>query len=189
MASGVEGVSKESSKCVIHVAECSETVKIFTAKHLKKCQDAQLVYKFRAKTKYSTIQVPESLENSPGYHPSCYSKFTSVSSQEVQLAVEKQNFLDNTEQENQPAHSFYHTINMFLISTTINNSLFRETPQTEMTPTGNNSDVSTKIQKDSRALVFMEIQGEIRGKEEFKDFYTDSSFKLKNKFYIVTTRD
>jgi hypothetical protein len=100
--SGIDCVSKESSQCVIHVAKCSESVKIFTAKHLKKCQDAQLVYKFRAKTKYSTIQVQKSLENSPGYHPSCYSKFTSVSSQEVQLAIEKKNVLVYTEQENQP---------------------------------------------------------------------------------------
>lgn len=30
--------------------------------------------KFRAKTKYSKIQVPKRIENSPGYNPSCYKK-------------------------------------------------------------------------------------------------------------------
>jgi hypothetical protein len=113
MASGFDGVSKESSQCVIHVVECSETVKIFTAKYLKKCQDAQLVYKFHAKTKYSTIQVPKSLENNPGYHPSCYSKFISVSSQELRLAIEKQNVLDNTEQEINQVYKYYNVSNIY----------------------------------------------------------------------------
>ena len=54
-----------------------------------------------SKTKYSKIQVPASIENSPENHPSCYIKFTSVSSRKILLAIEKQNVLDIMEQVNQ----------------------------------------------------------------------------------------
>jgi hypothetical protein len=68
---------------VIHVVDCSESIKIFGENQLKKCQDAQLVYKFRENSKYSKITVPTSIDNCQGYHPSCYKIFTSVSSKEV----------------------------------------------------------------------------------------------------------
>lgn len=87
-------------QCVIHVVDCSETIKIFGENQLKKCQDAQLVYKFRENSKHSNKTVPTSIDNCQGYHPSCYKIFTSVSSKEVLSALQRQNVLDQAANQN-----------------------------------------------------------------------------------------
>jgi hypothetical protein len=87
-------------QCVIHVVDCSETIKILGENQLKKCQDAQLVYKFRENSNYSKITVPTSIDNYQRYHPTCYKIFRSVSIKEVLSGLQRQNFLDQAANQN-----------------------------------------------------------------------------------------
>ncbi|KAK4023629.1 hypothetical protein OUZ56_009029 [Daphnia magna] len=63
---------------------------MFDDEKLLKCKNALLVYKFRTNSKFSGLNLPETPDDTQGYHSSCYSKFTAVSSSQIKLAKEKQ---------------------------------------------------------------------------------------------------
>jgi hypothetical protein len=77
-------------KCILHIGKetGSEKVKLFTVQMLENCREKSLVYKFREKSEYATIIIPESADNNTGYHSSCYRKFTAVSAKELKAALE-----------------------------------------------------------------------------------------------------
>ncbi|KAI9565077.1 hypothetical protein GHT06_008828 [Daphnia sinensis] len=78
--------------CVIHIVDTSSTekIKMFDDEKLLKCKNALLVHKFRTNSKFSGLNLPETPDDTQGYHSSCYSKFTAVSSSQIKSAKEKQ---------------------------------------------------------------------------------------------------
>lgn len=76
--------------------------KKFTQQILDSCQKKSLVYKFREKSEYKTIVIPDVVSDSTGYHSSCLKKFTAVKTTEMDGAVEMQKALD--EQAKQAAN-------------------------------------------------------------------------------------
>ncbi|KZS02554.1 Uncharacterized protein APZ42_000363, partial [Daphnia magna] len=75
-----------------HIVDTASTekIKMFDDEKLLKCKNALLVYKFRTNSKFSGLNLPETPDDTQGYHSSCYSKFTAVSSSQIKLAKEKQ---------------------------------------------------------------------------------------------------
>jgi phosphorylcholine metabolism protein LicD len=67
-----------------------EDVKKFTVEMLEKCREKSVVYKFRNKSTYSDIVIPDVVNENTGYHTACYKKYTAVGTKEVQSAIEKQ---------------------------------------------------------------------------------------------------
>lgn len=94
MAEAPQGQSQEL-KCIIHIGKekSFEKVKLFSMDLLKNCKEKSLVYKFRVSSEYASISIPESVDNTTGYHSSCCKKFTAVGAKELQLAIEKQSTL------------------------------------------------------------------------------------------------
>ena len=71
--------------CVIHIVDTASTekIKMFDDEKLWKCKNA-------TNSKFSALILPETPNDTQGYHSSCYSKFTAVSSSQIKLAKEKQ---------------------------------------------------------------------------------------------------
>ena len=68
-------------ECVICKSESANPVIKFTEESLKKCKDV-LEYRqnkeYRRKSKYVDIKLPSEVDQTLGYHYSCYKCFTSI---------------------------------------------------------------------------------------------------------------
>ena len=85
-------------KCILHIgkenSKANEPLKKFSQEQLDNCRKKSLVYKFRKKSDYGSISIPECVSESTGFHKSCYSNFTAVKAKELLEALEKQKVLD-----------------------------------------------------------------------------------------------
>ncbi len=77
-------------KCILHLEDTikNEPVIIFIEITLKKCNEAQLVYKSCSNSKFRVINVPQFLDNVSGYHPKCCKNYTAVKTDEKKAFLE-----------------------------------------------------------------------------------------------------
>ncbi|XP_046654779.1 uncharacterized protein LOC124348600 [Daphnia pulicaria] len=90
----MEKETVKDKRCVLHIDNLpsSANIILFQDFTLKKCQDAELVHKYRLNkgtSFYKDIVLPSVPDRHSGYHSKCYSKYTAVSSASKQRVVQQ----------------------------------------------------------------------------------------------------
>lgn len=77
--------------CVLHVGNLVDApIVLFTEETFRKCKESENVYKARSNPcVLSYLEVPSNLDNSSGYHTTCYRRCTATSKKQKEIALQK----------------------------------------------------------------------------------------------------